>query len=297
MGKKYKLFWSSFSSYKKDFLKNLLETNEFSDVTLVSDDNHQYNVHKFILSACSSVFKKILNGNPLNTSIYLRGIYHEELESILQFIYLGETTFYHEKMDELLTVAKSLDIKEIGETIADEDMSCDKVDPLEDVKLEPKIIDETHVATDTASDEDIKDKNSILNVTMKKHHKTICKVCNKEFKNREDRDKHVEETGHYNEYSCGVCGQSFKQKIHASRHEAHKHSQEMPYKCSRNVCEKQFKNEFSWRRHQENDAIHEKYQKPYHKCVVCGKEFYKRRKWLVDQHMKSHKLQHKNESL
>ena len=79
MGEKFNLSWQTFSSYGQELFKDLFESQEFSDVTLVSDDLHQYRVHKFILSACSTVFRKILTSNPLNTSIYLRGIHHEEL--------------------------------------------------------------------------------------------------------------------------------------------------------------------------------------------------------------------------
>merc|ERR1712098_1035420 len=128
MSEKFILTWHMFSTHRQDLFRNLLETQEFSDVTLVSDDQHQYKVHKFILSSCSAVFQNILNCNPLNTSIYLRGINHEELESILQFIYLGEATFYHERMNEFLNVAKNLDIKEIGKNVVDEDEETEVVD-------------------------------------------------------------------------------------------------------------------------------------------------------------------------
>ena len=70
-----------------------------------------------MLSACSSVFKNILDRNPHNTSIYLTGIQHHEIESILQFIYLGEAMFYQERMNDFLNVAKDLDLKEIGGNI------------------------------------------------------------------------------------------------------------------------------------------------------------------------------------
>merc|ERR1719378_1978795 len=105
MEEKINLKWQPFSSHGQELFKNLMESQEFFDVTLVSDDLHQYRVHKFILSACSTVFRKILASNPLNTSIYLRGICHEELESILQFICLGEATLYHERMNDFLNVA------------------------------------------------------------------------------------------------------------------------------------------------------------------------------------------------
>merc|ERR1711973_567516 len=121
MGENFNLTWQTFSSHVGQLFKNLLETQEFTDVTLISDDLQQYRVHKFILSACSTVFEKILTNCPPNSSIYLRGIHHEELESILQFVYTGEATFYHVRMNELLNVAKDLDIKEIGKYVIDED--------------------------------------------------------------------------------------------------------------------------------------------------------------------------------
>ena len=117
MGEKFNLIWQRFSAHGQELFKNLLESQEFADVTLISDDQHHYKVHKFILCACSTVFSKILTGNPHNSSIFLRGIQHKELEAVLQFIYLGEATFYHEKINEFMNVAKSLDIKEINENV------------------------------------------------------------------------------------------------------------------------------------------------------------------------------------
>ena len=59
--------------------------------------------------------------------MYLRGIQFSEMESIMQFIYLGEATFYKERMVEFLDVAKSLEIKELYNAIADtNDESNDK---------------------------------------------------------------------------------------------------------------------------------------------------------------------------
>ena len=74
MREKFNLKWHTFSNHGQLLFKNLMETQEFSDVTLISDDQHLYRVHKVILSACSTVFRKILTNNPLNSSIYLRDI-------------------------------------------------------------------------------------------------------------------------------------------------------------------------------------------------------------------------------
>ena len=139
MEEKFNLTWHTFSSHGQELIKNLLDTQKFTDVTLISDDQQQYRVHKFILSACSTVFEKILTNSPFNTSIYLRGIHHEELESILQFIYLGEATFFHERMNEFLKVAKDLDIKEIGKNVIDEDEESENVDDTQSYEEEDQV--------------------------------------------------------------------------------------------------------------------------------------------------------------
>jgi len=78
--------------------------------------------HKIVLSACSAVFKSIIQDLPQNSSvIYLRGVQHQEMESILEFMYLGVATFYQERMSEFLNVAKSLEIKEISKDVEFDD--------------------------------------------------------------------------------------------------------------------------------------------------------------------------------
>ena len=86
--------------------------DEFADVTLVSEDKKHIKAHRNILCACSSVFKDILKlDQSAKQIIYLRGIHFSELESIMHFIYLGEASFYEERMNEFIAVAKSLEIK------------------------------------------------------------------------------------------------------------------------------------------------------------------------------------------
>merc|ERR1712020_492068 len=95
-------------------MKEMMMNDEFADVTLVTEDKKHIRADKNILSACSPVFKDIFkleqSAKPI---IYLKGINFSKLESITQFIYLGEATFYEERMNEFLAVAKSLEIKEL----------------------------------------------------------------------------------------------------------------------------------------------------------------------------------------
>ena len=111
---KYNLTWHSYSDHLKTMMKELMMNEDFADVTLVTEDKKQIKANTSILGACSPVFKDILKKENYSSQImYLRGIQFPELESIMQFIYLGEATFYEERMDEFLAVAKSLEIKDL----------------------------------------------------------------------------------------------------------------------------------------------------------------------------------------
>ena len=91
-------------------------SGEFTDVTLVTDDKQQIKAHRNILSAASPVFKSIfqLDSSNANPVIYLRGIQHSEIESIMQFIYFGEARLYEQRMSEFLMVSKNLQIKDLS---------------------------------------------------------------------------------------------------------------------------------------------------------------------------------------
>ena len=118
MTEKFNLTWYKFQTHTNELLSELYTSSSFSDVTLVCDDQTQFKAHKFVLSACSSVFRNILSCNNSSPFIYLRGIENEEMQSVLQFMYLGEATFCQERMNQFLDVAKDLDIKEIGQNIS-----------------------------------------------------------------------------------------------------------------------------------------------------------------------------------
>ena len=110
---KYSLTWPSYSDQMKVMMKELMTCGDFADITLVCDDKQQIRAHKNILAACSPVFKDILQIE--NSSvIYLKGVYWPEMESILEFIYLGEAVICKERMNYFLDVAKTLEIKELN---------------------------------------------------------------------------------------------------------------------------------------------------------------------------------------
>ena len=126
--------WDAYSDHLRGMLHEMMKSEELTDVTLVCDDKIQFNAHKIILSGCSSVFKSIMKDLPHGSSvIYLRGIQHQEMESILEFIYLGVATFSKERMNEFLRVAHNLEIKDISKCVEFEDEKVPNHTPEEPV--------------------------------------------------------------------------------------------------------------------------------------------------------------------
>ena len=121
---KFNLVWNTFTDHLKSMIGEWMTSPDMVDVTLVCEDKKYFKAHKIILSACSPVFKSIINNMPeKNPVIFLRGIHAQEIEAILQFIYLGQATVNEDRINELLNVANSLDIKEIGSHVKSNDKS------------------------------------------------------------------------------------------------------------------------------------------------------------------------------
>ena len=109
------LSWNSYPEKVREMLEKMLTTDQFTDVTLVCDDQTQFKAHKTVLSSFSPVFRNILLHNDhRHPLIFLRGIKQQEMESILQFLYLGQATVYENRVNEFLNVAKDLDIEGVG---------------------------------------------------------------------------------------------------------------------------------------------------------------------------------------
>ena len=113
------LRWENYSTHFRNIFYELLNSNLYTDVTLICDDKKQLNAHKIVLASCSNVFKNFITELPEGTKpfIYLRGIQVEEMKSILEFIYLGETSIQQSRLEEMSKVAKNLELHEISKTM------------------------------------------------------------------------------------------------------------------------------------------------------------------------------------
>ena len=150
MSEEYNFNWPTFSEHLQLMFKELYQEKRYADITLVTDDQTQFKAHKFVLSACSQVFRKIIENNPIqNPLIYLRGIQSYEIETILQFMYHGEGKSHQERIGEFIKAAKDLEIKDIGDIVemqSDEEITFEEEDETKaeivQQHMEPQILDD-----------------------------------------------------------------------------------------------------------------------------------------------------------
>ena len=257
MDDKLNLTWHKVSSHREELFKLLFDTQQFSDVTLISNDQHQFKAHKFVLSSCSSVFQTIFDNSPQNTTIFLRGVHHEELKSILQFIYLGEAFIHQEKLKEVLNVANDLSIKEIKENFLcfDNDVvygmeSNVNEEPIIEIKNEQSVGNDMKIGKDNIEDnknispevsfvdEDPLSINAITEnyVSELKEIKTpgkrlySCRLCDKKLTTKSGINLHMD-TAHKNDkFACQECDFQASQRLGLQSHIRHVHAG-IKYKC------------------------------------------------------------------
>ena len=109
----FNIKWEAPEDLLKQILKVFRQSNFLADVTLVCDDQRELKAHKVVLSSLSVVMENILNGHSEeNLRIYLTVIQYKHMESILEFIYSGETSLEKKDIHEITEIAKQLAIKE-----------------------------------------------------------------------------------------------------------------------------------------------------------------------------------------
>jgi len=124
-------------------LKNYLRTdNDHLDVTLACEGNQQIKAHKVILSAGSLFFREVLsNAKHPEPFIFLGGgVRTTDLQSVLEYIYLGETNVAADKFEDFVKTARLLQVTGMNnddEQLMDEytGYANEKLDPVTNVEI------------------------------------------------------------------------------------------------------------------------------------------------------------------
>ena len=218
----FNLNWHTYSDHLKEMMGTIMNSHKSADVTLVCNDKTKFKAHKFVLSACSPVFQSIIDDlpNKEDSFIFLRGVEPQEMKSILQFMYLGQATFYQDRMNEFLDVAKSLEIKEISK-----DVECD--DKLRGKENDENEFDEDNIFSTNESSTNASSTN-VLEDMVKTQTKVTgykdeagqyqCGKCEKTFSNYQNINRHNKSAHEGLKFPCNNCNQTFTQNAGLQRH-------------------------------------------------------------------------------
>ena len=103
---------------RREQFYNFLKDDKFVDVTLITEDGMEVKAHRMMLSCATeffeNIFQKCENKNRENLVIFLYGIKFHQLKSILEFIYLGETTVEEKNLNTFLLISKLLKIEDLS---------------------------------------------------------------------------------------------------------------------------------------------------------------------------------------
>ena len=100
---------------------SILFQESYCDVTLACDGQF-YSLHKFVLSTCSEYFEEMFERTQCkHPVVVLKDIKSEDLEALLNYMYVGEVNVTQESLSGLIKAAECLKIK--GLAVPDEDPS------------------------------------------------------------------------------------------------------------------------------------------------------------------------------
>ena len=100
---------SDFYTHAFSSFNQLQGNNLYTDVTLVSDDNVQFQAHRLIVSAGSEYFRNILSdkAHP-HPMLCLDGVTSEDLERVIKYFYVGEVSVPQSSFQRFLKVSHKL---------------------------------------------------------------------------------------------------------------------------------------------------------------------------------------------
>ena len=251
-GEQINLKWNDFHNNIITCYSELQANNNFSDVTLVGEDNQKIEAHRVILSSSSPFFNSLFQrNNHSHPMIYMRGVKANELVGIVNFIYQGEANIFQEDLQSFLTLAKELQLKGLAEDLNAEEkkkLKPNDIKPKEGILgnsficpqkevIKEEIIGESimEVVTEVYPMNPLDQFNTIDNTNViaeqirsmmrKEGRKTgwVCQVCGKTAK-KSNIAQHIE-SKHMDGFShtCTVCGKISKSADSLRHHRSKEH--------------------------------------------------------------------------
>lgn len=199
--KDYNFTWNSFNGHLKEMLQDLYLDESSKDVTLVCHDQVMVKAHRFILKACSPVFKETLDQMMEPLSIELSDHHHLEVQSILRFMYFGETEIPESRLDEFIGISKIIQLKGLEEFFQTNLF----VDPSQELERGEEL-----------KERDIKQENG--HKPVPKQTLFNCNQCDFETEEIALIEHHIFVNHRKMVYQCEFCNYKATQKTHLKTH-------------------------------------------------------------------------------
>ena len=231
------LRWHDFQQNIVSNYKELHKEPDFSDVTLVCEEDHQIEAHRVILAACSPFFSGILKKNKhSHPMIYMRGLKAKDLVAMVDFIYHGEANVYQEDLPGFLALAEELKLKGLAgnednePSLVEDNLVEQKTqkpkEPKQESVYQPKATHsiKSHAINTNVSypllpvdtgklvagfDTSTEDLKATLDSMMERiddgDHKWKCTVCGKQSTRKDHSRTHVETHIEGLSYPCNQC--------------------------------------------------------------------------------------------
>ena len=119
-----------FEARSANALDHLWSDDNFTDITLVTEDQKQVKAHKVILSLFSEFFRDVfLMTSNQNLILYLKGINSTNLQLVLKFIYFGKCDLSQNDLNSFMETASDLKVSGVTEFLStfNQNQSSEKV--------------------------------------------------------------------------------------------------------------------------------------------------------------------------
>lgn len=322
---KFLLKWDGFTQNISSSYANLRYENDFTDVTLVSEDGELLKLHKIVLASSSEFFRDILGkyNNPCPL-IYMKGFKAKYLTSIMDFIYFGETNVDQEDFEMFLSLSKDLEVKGISEEDHEKEYITDNRSE-EDAKIHNRKLLDNYTEEGKMFKEDTYTSNQIIkdtdglqgdeideriNENIEKLHDPKsyrCKICGKTEspRNKILMKRHVEKNHLQLIHACQLCNKTFNVRNALQSHINYNHKETTELPCPAIKVEKTIddNSESSTLVRKEGfeeldnkiAEMMEKLTNPSgYKCKMCGKISGTKEKTNLKQHIEKQHIKNGN---
>ena len=234
--------------------KKLRTDSDFTDVTLVCEDGDKIEAHKYILSAFSPIFQKMLQQSKhTHPMIYLRGLKNATLTSLLDFIYNGEAYINQENVDNFLTIGQDLQLLGLSQKVTNnpifspEIQTCSTPKNLKKISGQREEKNQKDSIEHTNNKVEIEDISEELNVSAESI-SLLQESADEDFRTsnssqletnkwiNDSIESMIEQVDTY--WRCKTCGKISQTKSRLKQH-MERHVGGIQYPC--NLCEKTFK--------------------------------------------------------